>query len=251
MRFPAAVGHAGAWVVLVLGAAAFLLPLVLIAAAVAGESTAAYVPLPADLTGRIGSGLVLIGAVIVLDLAILLPLALVVALRAPHLRTAVTTLTLVPWLAPPIVLIVGVAVAPEQVANWFASGIFGLVPVYALWTVPFVYRVLDAGLRTSEARSGYEAALVAGSARATAIVRIVLPGIGRTLLAAALLIGATVLGEYAFAAMLRRPTLMTASVDVLTFDPRGPALLLLGITGLVLAAVTVLVRQSARRPRST
>lgn len=207
--------HLAAWGVLVVGGVAILVPMaVVVAGVLAVPPPALGWSGPMDL-GRVGGTLSLVVAVVVVDVAVLLPVALVVAVRAPRLRTTVSTLTLVPWLAPPIALVVGVAVAPEVVAAWSHAGALGLVPVYALWTVPFAYRVLDAGLRRTDARDRYEAALVAGADTSAALLGIVLPGLRRSLLVAALLTGTAVLAEQAFATLMLRPLLPVLPVALL------------------------------------
>ena len=66
--------------------------------------------------------------------------------------------TLLPWVIPPIALVVGVAATFRATVPWFLASDFSLVPFYALWAMPFTYRALDAGLRAISARTLYEAA---------------------------------------------------------------------------------------------
>ena len=86
-----------------------------------------------------------IGA-IVLTLGLLLPTALWVHLRAPSARGLVEVLSVLPYVVPPIALVVGVTGAFRDLAPWFIRSDLCLIPFYTLLAMPFTYRALDAGL---------------------------------------------------------------------------------------------------------
>ncbi|MEI6699295.1 MAG: ABC transporter permease subunit [Mycobacteriaceae bacterium] len=183
---------------------------------------------------------------IVLNFALLVPLAIVTEVRSPRLRPTLTALTLVPWVVPPIALVVGVATTFRAAAPWFLGNTLCLVPFYALWAMPFTYRVLDAGLQAINARTLYEAARGLGASLWTVIFRVLLPNMRAAMVAAAMLTVALVLGEYAFASLLLKSTLPTEMVVYEGRDPRGAlalALFVMVITALCLGVVVRLIRR--------
>lgn len=191
------------------------------------------------------TGVLIVGAV-ALNLTVLLPVALVTALRYPRLRPVVAALTLVPWIAPPVALVVGVVAATDAGVPWPLGNVYALLPFYALWTMPFTYRVLDSGLQALGARRLYEAGRVLGATRRTVVRRVLLPGLRASVVAAAVLTAATVLGEYAFATMLVQPTLSTVLVGENPDDPRGLMLLALLVASLAGLALLALSSDRAR-----
>jgi putative spermidine/putrescine transport system permease protein len=77
-----------------------------------------------------------------------------------------------------------------------------LVLAYTVMALPFVYRALDAGLRAVDVRTLVEAARSCGAGWPQALVRVVLPNLRRSLLNAAFLTLALVLGEFTVAQLL-------------------------------------------------
>lgn len=193
------------------------------------------------------TSLQLAGLAIVLNLALLLPLAIVVEVRSPHLRPLLAGVTLLPWLIPPIALVVGVAATFRSAAPWFLASPLSLVPFYALWAMPFAYRALDNGLVAIHARTLVEAGRSLGASLPTIIARVLLPNLRASMVAASGLTAAMVLGEFAFASLLLKTTLPTEMLNYQRGDPRGGlalALFVLLATTLLLALV---VRSLRRR----
>ena len=184
---------------------------------------------------------------IALNLALLLPLAIVTEVRSPSLRPILGAITLLPWVIPPIALVVGVAATFRATVPWFLASDFSLVPFYALWAMPFTYRALDAGLRAISARTLYEAARSMGASLATTIFRVIVPNIAAAIVAAAALTAAMVLGEIAFASLLLKRTLPTAMVNYQRSDPRGGLALALLVMLLTALALGLVVRSLRRR----
>lgn len=200
------------------------------------------------------TSLSLVAFAIVLNLAILLPLSIVVEVRSPRLRPVLTALTLLPWVIPPIALVVGVAATFRAVAPWFLASDLSLVPFYALWAMPFTYRALDAGLQAINARTLYEAARSMGAPIWTIIGRVLVPNLGAAIVAASALTAAMVLGEFAFASLLLKDTLPTQMVVYQRSDPRGGlalALVVMLLTALALAMVVRLMRRRGMNFQAT
>ena len=184
---------------------------------------------------------------IALNLILLVPLAIVTEVRAPRLRLLLVTFTLLPWVVPPIALVVGVAATFRLAVPWFLASVYSLVPFYALWAMPFTYRALDAGLRAINAKTLYEAARVSGASLLVVIFRVLLPNMRASITAAAALTTTLVLGEFAFASLLLKNTLPTYLVVYQGSDPRGGLALALVVLVLTALVVWVLIRSLRSR----
>ncbi len=183
---------------------------------------------------------------VVLDLALLLPLAILAEIRAPRLRPVLSALTLLPWVIPPIALVVGVAATFRPVAPWFLTSTLSLVPFYAIWAMPFTYRALDSGLRAINARTLVEAARSLGASELTVLFRVLVPNLSASIVAASGLTAALVLGEFAFASLLLKDTLPTYLVNYQRDSPQAGmalALAVMVLTALALGAVVHMLRR--------
>lgn len=198
-----------------------------------------------------GVSVVLAVLTVALTMALLVPATIYVEVRAPRLRPWLGAATLVPWVIPPIALVVGVAATFRPVAPWFLASTLSLVPFYAVWALPFTYRALDAGLRAINARTLVEAATSLGSSTAGAVVRVVLPNLTASLVAAGGLTTALVLGEFAFASLLLKSTLPTYLVDFQRSQARAGMALALAVMVLTALALGAVVRLLRRRGLGT
>lgn len=153
----------------------------------------------------IRTSVLLILFAIAVNLALLLPLTVVVHLRAPRLRPVLAAATLLPWLVPPAALAVGVAVTYPSPASWPMTGAVGMF--YALWALPFTYRTLDAGLQAGAVRAQFELARSIAAPLPAIAREVLLPAVRPAVGAACALTAALVLAEYAFSALLVVPTL--------------------------------------------
>lgn len=191
---------------------------------------------------------------ILINLVLLIPLAIVTEIKAPKLRPVLTAVTLLPWVVPPIALVVGVSATFRASAPWFLASIYSLVPFYALWALPFTYRALDAGLQAINAKTLYEAARSMGASFTTTIFRVLLPNMRASIVAAATLTAALVLGEFAFASLLLKETLPTYLVNFQRSDARGGlalAIFILILTALVIGISVRLMRKRGLNISST
>lgn len=184
---------------------------------------------------------------IILNLIILVPLAIVTEVRNPALRPIITALTLLPWVIPPIALVVGVAATFRIAAPWFLASNLSLVPFYALWAMPFTYRLLDAGLRAINARTLYEAARGMGASFPAVMLKVILPNMRSSMIASAALTTALVLGEFAFASLLLKSTLPTEMVTFERSDPRGGLALAIFVMVFTAVILGLVVRAMRRR----
>jgi putative spermidine/putrescine transport system permease protein len=170
-----------------------------------------------------GRSLLLGALTVVVALALVVPTVVLVELRFPRLRTTVELLTLLPLVLPPIALVVGV----RSVLAWAPDHLYGtpvaefmfalqrpdlpwiLVLVYVVLVMPFVYRALDAGVRGAQLRTLTEAARNLGASWPRTMVSVVLPVLRTSVLNAAFLALALVLGEFTVANILGFETFPT------------------------------------------
>lgn len=145
------------------------------------------------------TGLLALGAII--------PIAVLAELFAPALKPVIMAFTLLPWLVPPVALVVGVAATFREVAPWFLSWPLSLSFFYALWVLPFTYRAIDGQLRLIGAKTLYEAAQSVGASTPVFVWKIILPSLRPALFVSSMLIVALVIGEFTFAALLLKETL--------------------------------------------
>jgi ABC-type spermidine/putrescine transport system permease subunit II len=172
--------------------------------------------------------LTLAGLTVVIVLLLMVPTVVLVNLRLPRLRTTVELLTLTPLVLPPIALVVGVrsvlSWAPDYFLNTpLAEAFFALqkpelpwilVFVYVVLALPFVYRALDAGVRGADLKTLSEAGRNLGASWPRVLVSVVLPALRTSVLNAAFLTFALVLGEYTVAAILGFETFPTWIVRI-------------------------------------
>ncbi|MCA2223389.1 ABC transporter permease [Nonomuraea aurantiaca] len=209
--------------VFLLAAAYFLIPLgaslwYTIYTPTAGVSFAAYGEL---LTAEgFGSSLLLsmslAVATIVLALLLTLPAMLAVRLSAPRLRPVMEVVCTLPLVVPPITFVAGLTTSLRTGTDVLAPTPFWatliavqnpafpvvLVLAYVVLVLPFVYRSLDAGLRTMDVRTLVEAARNLGASWPHVLFRVIIPNLRSALASASFLTLALVLGEFTVARLL-------------------------------------------------
>ena len=152
----------------------------------------------------IGVVTIIVGALIVT------PTAYWVQLRLPALRGIVEYITLLPLVVPAIVLVFGYiklygsnSILPLT-ATPFGSDILLMLGYVALG-LPYLYRAIDAGMRSIDVKTLSEAAQIQGAGFPTILFRIIIPNIRSSILSGAFLTFAIVIGEFTLASLLDRP----------------------------------------------
>jgi putative spermidine/putrescine transport system permease protein len=183
----------------------------------------------------------------VLTLALMVPTTIYVHLRLPRVRRLLESITILPIVIPPVVLIVGVLqVAPSYLKS--TPYLLGLV--YVILAMPFAYRSLDAGLRSIELRTLVDAAASLGARWPVTLWRVILPNLRTALLSATVLTVALVLGEFTMASL---DLYQTFPVWIVAFDQTsGPvstaaSLLALFVTWIFLLLIVIVGSRRARR----
>jgi putative spermidine/putrescine transport system permease protein len=183
----------------------------------------------------------------VLTLALMVLTTIYVHLRLPRLRRLLESITILPVVIPPVVLIVGVL---EVAPGYLKSTPYLLGLVYVILAMPFAYRSLDAGLRALELRTLADAANSLGAGWLITLWRVILPNLRTALLSATVLTVALVLGEFTMASL---DLYQTFPVWIVAFDQTsGPvstaaSLLALFVTWLFLLLVVTVGGRRARR----
>lgn len=156
---------------------------------------------------------------IVITLALMLPTQLLLHLRLPRWRGLVEVITLLPLVFPPVVLVVGVSdiyswAQPSSTGSGH-SAVFSVLKfirdsghplllalLYVILALPFVYRSLDAGIRSIDARTLVEAARNLGAGWLTVLFRVLVPCLRTAIINAGFLCFALVMGEYTLSSIL-------------------------------------------------
>ncbi|MFI7454952.1 ABC transporter permease [Nonomuraea sp. NPDC049714] len=155
-------------------------------------------------------------ATIVLVLLLTLPAMLAVRLSAPRLRPVMEVLCTLPLVVPPITFVAGLGTSLRTGAEVLAPTPFWatliavqdpafpivLVLAYVVLVLPFVYRSLDAGLRTMDVRTLVEAARNLGASWPYVLFRVIVPNLRSALASASFLTLALVFGEFTVARLL-------------------------------------------------
>ena len=258
-------GHARrtpVWAILVLlvSAVYFLLPLY--ATAAFGFSTGKHFTLQPLWDGLGDDGfhtslwLSLLYSVVtsILALAVVAPTAYLVELRFPRLRATVEFLTILPFVIPPIVLVVGLSsmYGINSPVNLIASSLAPVLLIggYFVLTLPFTFRAVDNALRAVDVKMLSEASASLGAGPLRTFIRVIVPSISLGLVSAALLAFTTAMGEFTLAALLGYPTFPVYLLNVNGFQPRmGEALVL--VSFLITWAGVIALAAVARRTPGT
>jgi putative spermidine/putrescine transport system permease protein len=195
------------WVWLFIGAAYFLIPLGATAEFsledYPGYGLSSYRQILSDPAFRdtLWLSFKLALATIIVSLALFVPTVYWVHLRLPRVRPLVEFLSVLPFVVPPIVLIVGLLYVfnVNWVPVWFVESARFLVPGYVVLSFPFMFRSLDASFRAIDVRTLTEAAQSLGASWARTLFRVILPNVSAGALSGAFLTLALVMGEFTMA----------------------------------------------------
>ncbi|MFI9567290.1 ABC transporter permease [Streptomyces rishiriensis] len=211
------------WAVLGLAGLYFLVPLaasVVFTLDVPGQGVTLDAYTQIFSTGGFGSSLLLslelAAATIAVVLLLMVPAMVALRLGSPRLRPVVEVVCSLPLVVPPIAFVAGIGTVlkwgPEHLSRTPLFQTFVaiqdpdfpvvLVLAYVVMALPFVYRALDAGLRSVDVGTLVEAARSCGAGWPQALIRAVLPNLRGALLNASFLTLALVLGEFTVAQLL-------------------------------------------------
>ncbi|MBZ9809783.1 MULTISPECIES: ABC transporter permease [unclassified Mesorhizobium] len=259
-------GKFWAWVVFILGAAYFFIPLI---ATVefsmrmrrGAYSFDAYRIVLGDARFQATFLYSVVAAIftIILGVLIVVPAAYWIRLRLPQLRPIVEFITLLPLVIPAIVIVFGyIRMYGSNSPLPFLGSDMGtnalLVIGYATLALPYMYRAVDTGLRTIDVRTLTEAAQILGAGWGTIITRVILPNVLIAVLSGAFLTFAIVIGEFTMASLLNRPAFGPYLQNVganRAYEPAALAIIAFVITWGCMSLIQILSRfapKSANRP---
>lgn len=246
------------WLVFIVGATYFFLPLI----GTFAFSLRAQPPLVAytgilddakffaNLTYSFVIGII----TIIVSVSIMVPTAFWVRLRYPRLRPIVEFITLLPFVVPPIVLVFGLINTYSRPPLPFTHTDLGssalLVFGYVILSFPYMYRAVDTGLRSMDIRSLTEASQSLGAGWGRIIVQVILPNLRVALLSGAFLTLAIVVGEFTMATFLARPVFavyLRDVGDVKPYQQAAVALISFGLTWIAMGLISILGRGSRSR----
>jgi putative spermidine/putrescine transport system permease protein len=137
---------------------------------------------------------------VVISLIIFVPTIYWVHLKLPRLRPVIAFLALIPFVVPPIVMVVGLLRTFKGTPDWFYQRPWGfLAAAYVILAFPYMFFSLDAGFRSIDVHTLTEASQSLGAKWTTTLFRVILPNIRAAALAASFLTLAIVMGEFTIA----------------------------------------------------
>jgi putative spermidine/putrescine transport system permease protein len=137
---------------------------------------------------------------IVISLLLFVPTIYWVHLKLPRLRPVIAFLALIPFVIPPIVMVVGLLRFFKGTPEWFYAQPWGfLAGAYVILAFPYMFFSLDAGFRSIDVHTLTEASQSLGARWTTTLVKVILPNIRAAALAASFLTLAIVMGEFTIA----------------------------------------------------
>ena len=234
------------WVILILAGVYFLLPLYA-AARFAGFHAFGTVFVQPGFWPSLWLSAKLALITTVITLALMVPTSVYVHLRLPGLRRVLESMTILPIVIPPVVLILGVLqVAPGALkSTWLLLGL-----VYPVLAMPFAYRAIDAGLRAIDLKTLTEAAGSLGAGWFTTLWRVIVPNLRTALLSATVLIVALVLGEFTMASLdlyVPFPVWIVQTDQLNAQVSEAASIFALLVTWLFLMFITVVGTRQSRR----
>jgi len=137
---------------------------------------------------------------VVISLLLFVPTIYLVHLKFPKLRPVLAFMALVPFVVPPIVMVVGLLRTLKWTPSWFYGTPWSfLATAYVILAFPYMYFSLDAGFRAIDVHTLTEASQNLGARWTTTLFRVILPNIRAAALAASFLTLAIVMGEFTIA----------------------------------------------------
>src|SRR5919198_1531709 len=139
---------------------------------------------------------------IAISLLLFVPTVYWVHLKLPRLRPVLGFMALIPFVVPPIILVVGLLDLYKHAPSWFYDKPYGFLGFsYVILAFPYMYFSLDAGFRSIDLHTLTEASHSLGASWRTTLFRVILPNIRVAALAGSFLTLAIVMGEFTIASL--------------------------------------------------
>jgi len=184
---------------------------------------------------------------IAISLLLFVPTVYWVHLKLPRLRPVVGFLALVPFVVPPIILVVGLLDFYRGSPEWFYAKPYGfLVAAYVILAFPYVYFSLDSGFRAIDVHTLTEASLNLGAGWTRTMLSVILPNIRVAALSGAFLTLAIVMGEFTIAtlsAFHTFPTYIQYVNETQAYPAAAVSLMSFGITWAAMLSILLVGRK--------
>jgi putative spermidine/putrescine transport system permease protein len=239
-------GSAWRWVILVIAGLYFLLPLYA-ALRFAGLKAFGTVFTSPGFVPSLWLSLRLAVVTWLVSMVLMIPTTVYVHLRMPKVRRLLESVTILPIVIPPVVLIIGVL---QVMPLALRASVWMLGLEYVILAMPFAYRAIDAGLRAIDVKTLTEASNSLGGGPFTTLWRVLLPNLRTAVISATILIVAMVLGEFTMASLSLKETF---PVWIVLFDQLNAnisvaaSIFALVVTWLFLMLITVVASRQSRR----
>jgi putative spermidine/putrescine transport system permease protein len=179
---------------------------------------------------------------IVVSLVIFVPTVYLVHLKLPKLRPVLAFLALIPFVTPPIVLVVGLLEFYRWSPDWFYGSPYWFLPAaYVILAFPYMFFSLDAGFRAIDVHTLTEASQSLGASWPTTLMRVIVPNIRVAALSGAFLALAIVMGEFTIASLAAFHTFPIYIQLVVENNPYAAAALTLISFGITWGAMLALL----------
>jgi putative spermidine/putrescine transport system permease protein len=254
------IGNPIAWLIFILGALYFLVPLLgtfFHSIKTRPDIFLAYRQVLADpkFFGGLAYSFTVGVITIIVSLLIIVPTAYWVRLKVPRLRPVVEFVTLMPFVIPPVVLVFGLIRVYSSRPLVLTATDFGsdlvLVGAYVILSFPYMYRAVDTGLAAIDVRTLTEAAQSLGSGWTRILSRVIFPNLRTSLLSGAFLTLAIVIGEYTIASFLARVDAFGPYLSLLgrsqPYQPAAVSLISFALTWLAMGLIAFLGRGARGR----
>jgi putative spermidine/putrescine transport system permease protein len=198
--------------------------------------------------------------VITVTLSVLLfvPTVYWIYLRLPNARPVLEVVTILPFIIPVIVYVFGLirtfSGPPfELTLTPFKTDIL-ITAGYIVLSMPFMFRAIDAGMRSIDVRSLTEAAQSLGSNWFQTLFNVIFPNLRVAILSGALICFATVIGELILGDFLVRPALGPYMVLVgrdKAYEPAALAIISYSLTWICLGLIQFFSRGGSTQQQIT
>jgi putative spermidine/putrescine transport system permease protein len=188
---------------------------------------------------------------IVISLLIFVPTIYWVHLKVPKLRPVIAFLALIPFVVPPIVMVVGLLDVYKGSPGWFYAQPWGFLAAgYVILAFPYMFFSLDAGFRSIDVHTLTEASQSLGASWGTTLLKVILPNIRAAALAGSFLALAIVMGEFTIANIAHFntfPLFLQYTNETQAYPAAALTLLSFGITWAAMLSLLVVGRKRGAR----
>jgi putative spermidine/putrescine transport system permease protein len=185
---------------------------------------------------------------ILVSALLIVPTAYWVNLKLPRLRPAIEFFTLLPIVVPAVVLVFAlIRTYNRTLLTDSRNGTYVLlIGAYVMLSFPYMYRAVDTGLRSINARTLTEAAQSLGASWFTILFRVIFPNIYIALLSGAFITFAIVMGEFTIASLLSQPAFgpyMNQLSSSKVYEPSALAIISFALTWAAIGLLQLLGRR--------